>query len=68
MRCSDRGRRPSDGARSDYAGSFPGISREGWGAGGAREGIFKLRETGDGTKGVRCASTERGEGGILFTL
>ena len=49
----------------DFAGSLPGIGAEGWGAGGACEGLSKLRETGEGTYGVRYAGEERGEGEIL---
>ena len=49
----------------DIAGSVPRIGTEGWGAGGACEGLSRLRENGDGTEGVRYARRERGKGEIL---
>ena len=59
--CSDRGRRPGDGAGNDDAGLVPGVGKEGWGAAGACDGLFRLREAGDGIQGVRRAGKERGE-------
>ena len=47
------------------AESVPRIDTEGWGPGGACEGLSNLRETGDGTEGVRYAGKKCVEGEIF---